>query len=163
MRPGTSIRIPVCTELCFFNGTAGDNQRIWRTNGSCFLATSQIEMLCNQVFSAVETALIIFIGQNIRNGRNTRIGEGLHVANRISIVFSLLALTVFWNGGSLIMRVFVEDLLIIAMASVTVWIRAVCLILYGISMNYCFGLSGYEDGRFQLLSSGTGCDSDACR
>lgn len=119
-------------------------------------------MLCSQVFSAVGTALITFIGQNIGNGRNTRIGEGLHVANRISSVFSLLALTAFWNEGSLIMRVFMEDLPIIAMASVTVMITAVCLILYGISLNYCFAFFGYEDGRFQLLSSVTGCDSEAC-
>lgn len=54
--------------------------------------------------------------------------------------------------GYPIMSFFVTDHSIIALAAMAIRISSVCLFLNGLSLNYCFVLSGCRDAAFQVIS-----------
>lgn len=64
-----------------------------------FTATTQIELLVQQIFSAIGVAMVTYTGQNMGAGKFERISLGVVAAMKISAVVSLVLLTVFWLFG----------------------------------------------------------------
>lgn len=78
----------------------------WVINGfgtsviGAFAATSQIENLIQQPFTALGTAIATYTGQNIGAGKTERIKQGLISALKICASYSLILLLVFWIFGN---------------------------------------------------------------
>jgi len=74
-----------------------------------FTATTQIELLVQQIFSALGAAIVTYTGQNIGAGKHDRISGGVCAAMEISAVVSVVLLAVFWAFGKPIMSIFVTN------------------------------------------------------
>ena len=87
----------------------------WIINGygtsviGAFTATSQIEILIQQPFTALGTAMATYTGQNIGAGKTERVGQGLVAALKICVGYSFLLLLLFWGFGRIVMNIFVSD------------------------------------------------------
>lgn len=66
-----------------------------------FTATTQIELLVQQVFSALGAAMVTYTGQNMGAGKQERISQGVVAAMKISGIVSVILLAVFWIFGML--------------------------------------------------------------
>ena len=111
----------------------------WVINGfgtsviGAFAATSQIENLIQQPFTALGTAIATYTGQNIGAGKTERIKQGLISALKICASYSLILLLVFWIFGYLVMNMFVSDTAIIENAVTGIHITSIFFMALGMS------------------------------
>ena len=82
-----------------------------------FTATTQIELLIQQIFSALGSAIVTYTGQNIGAGKHDRIHQGVTASMKISAVVSAILLAVFWIFCKPIMSIFVTNNEIISIAT----------------------------------------------
>lgn len=70
-----------------------------------FTATTQIELLVQQIFAALGAAIVTYTGQNIGAGKQERISLGVIAAMKISAIVSVVLLIVFWLFGHLLVSI----------------------------------------------------------
>ena len=74
-----------------------------------FTATTQIELLVQQIFAALGAAIVTYTGQNMGADKHDRISLGVVAAMKISAAVSVVLLVVFWLFGQPIMSIFVTN------------------------------------------------------
>ena len=119
-----------------------------------FTATIQIEMLVQQIFTSVGTAVVTYTGQNIGTGKTERVSLGVKAAMKISAVSSVILIAVFWIFGKEIMSVFVSNEEIISIAAVGIKITSLFLISLGGVQILRYMLNGAGDSIYALLNGG---------
>lgn len=130
----------------------------WVINGfgtsviGAFTATSQIENLIQQPFTALGTAMATYTGQNIGAGKIDRIKQGLFSALKICAAYSLLLLLVFWGFGRIIMNIFVSDTAIIENAVRGIHITSVFFIALGMAQILRYLLNGAGDSAYSMVN-----------
>lgn len=119
-----------------------------------FTATTQIELLVQQIFSALGAAMVTYTGQNIGAGKQDRISQGVAAAMKISAVASAVLLVVFWLFGRPIMSIFVTNTDIISIAANVIRITSVFLMGLGGVQILRYMLNGAGDSMYALMNGG---------
>lgn len=117
-----------------------------------FTATTQIELLVQQIFSALGSAIVTYTGQNIGAGKHDRISKGIVAAMKISAVVSIVLLVVFWALGHPIMSIFVTNESIISIAANGIRITSLFLIALGGVQILRYMLNGAGDSMYALMN-----------
>lgn len=130
----------------------------WVINGfgtsviGAFTATSQIENLIQQPFTALGTAIATYTGQNIGAGKTERIKQGLFSALKICAAYSLILFLVFWGFGRIIMNIFVSDTAIIENAVKGIHITSTFFIALGTTQILRYLLNGTGDSFYSMAN-----------
>ncbi len=119
-----------------------------------FTATTQVEMLLEQIFAALATAMLIYTGQNIGAGKIDRIKMGLISAIKICVGTSLGITILMWCFGKIFMSMFVSDAEIIAMAATGIRITSLFFVAFGTTQIFCYILNGTGDAVFSMINGG---------
>nr|WP_296837598.1 MATE family efflux transporter [uncultured Marvinbryantia sp.] len=117
-----------------------------------FTSTTQIELLVQQIYAALGTAMVTYTGQNIGAGKTDRVKQGMCSAMKISGIVSVILLVVFWLGGRLIMSIFVPDKDIIALASSGIHITSLFFMALGVVQVLRYLLNGAGDSVYALVN-----------
>lgn len=117
-----------------------------------FTATTQIELLVQQIFSALGAAIVTYTGQNMGAGRHDRISLGVIAAMKISAVVSAVLLVVFWLFGQPIMSIFVTNTEIISIAATGIRITSLFLLALGGVQILRYMLNGAGDSMYALMN-----------
>ena len=118
-----------------------------------FTATTQIELLVQQIFAALGAAIVTYTGQNMGAGRYDRISQGVSAAMKISAVVSA-ALLLFWLFGRPIMSIFVTNSEIISVAANGIRITSLFLMSLGGVQILRYMLNGAGDSVYALMNGG---------
>ena len=116
-----------------------------------FTANSQMELLVQQMYAALGTAIVTYTGQNIGAGESQRVKQGMKSAMGISGIISVILIAVFWLGGDLIMRIFVPDAEIIYLAARGIRITSLFFMALGVVQVLRYLLNGAGDSVYALL------------
>lgn len=117
-----------------------------------FTATTQIELLVQQIFAALGSAIVTYTGQNMGAGKEDRISLGVIAAMKISAVVSAVLLIVFWVFGHPIMSIFVTNEEIISIAALGIRITSLFLIALGGVQILRYMLNGAGDSMYALIN-----------
>lgn len=117
-----------------------------------FTSTTQIELLVQQIYAALGTAMVTYTGQNIGAGKTDRVKQGMRSAMRISGSVSVILLIVFWLGGSLVMSIFVPNQDIISLASNGIRITSLFFMALGVVQILRYLLNGAGDSIYALVN-----------
>lgn len=117
-----------------------------------FTSTTQIELLVQQIYAALGTAMVTYTGQNIGAGKTDRVKQGMRSAMQISGIISVVLLVVFWLGGSLVMSIFVPNRDIIALASSGIRITSLFFMALGVVQVLRYLLNGAGDSMYALVN-----------
>lgn len=117
-----------------------------------FTATTQIELLVQQIFSALGAAIVTYTGQNMGAGERDRVSLGVVAAMKISAVISVILLAVFWLFGNPIMSIFVTNSEIISIAAKGIKITSLFLISLGAVQILRYMLNGAGDSAYALMN-----------
>ena len=117
-----------------------------------FTATTQIELLVQQIFAALGAAMVTYTGQNIGAGKQDRISHGVAAAMKISAVVSVVLLAVFWLFGRPIMSIFVTNVDIISIAATGIRITSLFLMGLGGVQILRYMLNGAGDSMYALMN-----------
>ena len=117
-----------------------------------FTATTQIELLVQQIFAALGAAIVTYTGQNMGAGKENRVSLGVIAAMKISAVISAVLLIVFWIFGHPIMSIFVTNEEIISIAASGIRITSLFLIALGGVQILRYMLNGAGDSMYALLN-----------
>lgn len=130
----------------------------WVINGygtsmiGAFTATSQIESLIQQPFTALGTAIATYTGQNIGAGNTERIRQGLVAALKICLVYSLILVLVFRGFGRIVMNIFVSDTCIIDNAVKGIHITSTFFLALGMGQILRYLLNGAGDSAYSMIN-----------
>jgi putative efflux protein, MATE family len=117
-----------------------------------FTASNQMELLVQQMYAALGTAMVTYTGQNIGAGKTQRVKQGMKSAMGISGIASLILIAVFWIGGNLIMSIFVPDTEIIFLAARGIRITSLFFMALGVVQVLRYLLNGAGDSIYALLN-----------
>lgn len=117
-----------------------------------FTATTQIELLVQQIFAALGAAIVTYTGQNIGAGKQERISLGVIAAMKISAIVSVVLLIVFWLFGHPIMSIFVTNADIISIAATGIRITGLFLLALGGVQILRYMLNGAGDSMYALIN-----------
>lgn len=119
-----------------------------------FTATTQIELLVQQIFAALGAAIVTYTGQNIGAGKQERVSLGVTAAMKISAVISGVLLVVFWLFSRQIMSIFVTNTGIISIAAQGIRITRLFLMGLGGVQILRYMLNGAGDAMYALMNGG---------
>ena len=119
-----------------------------------FTATTQIELLVQQIFSALGAAIVTYTGQNMGAGKHDRISAGVSAAMKISAIVSIVLLLLFWLFGKPIMSIFVTNEEIISIAAIGIRITSLFFMALGGVQILRYMLNGAGDSVYALMNSG---------
>lgn len=117
-----------------------------------FTATTQIELLVQQIFAALGAAIVTYTGQNMGAGKSDRISLGVIAAMKLSAVVSVVLLIIFWLFGHPIMSIFVTNEEIISIAAAGIRITSLFLIALGGVQILRYMLNGAGDSMYALIN-----------
>ena len=119
-----------------------------------FTATSQIELLVQQVFTAMGQTMVSYTGQNMGAGKQERISKGISASMKISAAVCVILLAIFWLFGTPIMGIFVKNKNMIAIAATGIRITALFFIALGGVQILRYMLNGAGDSTYALINGG---------
>jgi putative MATE family efflux protein len=119
---------------------------------AAFTATSRIEMLVEQPFAGLGSAIVTYTSQNIGAGRFDRVKQGMSIAAKAAAVYSIALLAFFWTAGGVIMRIFVDDSAIISSAAAGIRITSLFFIAMGMSRIFRNLLNGAGDALYSMAN-----------
>lgn len=117
-----------------------------------FTSTSQMELLVQQIYAALGTAMVTYTGQNMGAGKTDRIKMGMRSAMIISAAASMALIAVFWIGGKMIMSIFVSDAGIISLAASGIRITSMFFMALGVVQILRYLLNGAGDSVYALVN-----------
>lgn len=117
-----------------------------------FTATTQMEVLVEQIYTSMGAAMVTYTGQNMGAGRIDRIGKGLRDALSISTLLSVLIMAVFWLFANPIMGIFVDDYEIISIAARGIRITSLFFVAFGAVRIIRYLFSGAGDAVYSLMN-----------
>jgi putative MATE family efflux protein len=117
-----------------------------------FAATSRIELLVEMPFAGLGSAIVTYTGQNIGAGKHDRVKQGMKVAAGTAAIISVALLVLFWTAGNAIMRIFVDDTVIVSSAATGIRITSVFLMAMGMTRIFRNLLNGAGDSIYSLMN-----------
>lgn len=117
-----------------------------------FTATTQMEVLVEQIYTSMGAAMVTYTGQNMGADRIDRIGKGLRDALSISTLLSVLIMAVFWLFANPIMGIFVDDYEIISIAARGIRITSLFFVAFGAVRIIRYLFSGAGDAVYSLMN-----------
>lgn len=126
--------------------------RFGETAVGAFTATTQIEMLMQQVYLGLANAMMSYTGQNIGAKKPERVMQGFRSLFKICAVLSVILLVVFWLFGRNIISIFVQDERIIALGSQGIHITGSFFMAYGLATIIRYLLVGAGDSGFTVIA-----------
>lgn len=117
-----------------------------------FAATTQVEILVQQIYATLGTTMATYTAQNIGAKKYERIRQGLSSALAICGGVSVIWLAIAGLGGTRIMSIFVENRQMTAIAAAGIRITAVFFMAFGVTRVFRLILSGAGDSIFTLMS-----------
>jgi putative MATE family efflux protein len=117
-----------------------------------FTATSRIEMLIEQPFAGLGSAIVIYTGQNIGAGRFDRVKQGIRVAAKAVAIYSVVLLALFWTAGNAAMRIFVDDNTVVSTAATGIRITSVFFMAMGMCRIFRNLLNGAGDALYSMVN-----------
>ena len=117
-----------------------------------FTATTQIELLVQQIFAALGAAIVTYTGQNMGAGKHDRVSLGVASAMKISAVVSIVLLAAFWLFGPVIMSIFVANPEIISIAANGIRITSLFFAALGGVQILRYMLNGAGDSMYALMN-----------
>lgn len=117
-----------------------------------FAATTQMEILIQQIYATLGTTMATYTAQNIGAKKTERIQEALRTVLIICAVVSAVWMFCAWIGGSYIMKIFVDDSMMTEIAATGIRITAVFFMAFGVTTILRRLLAGAGDSAFTLIS-----------
>lgn len=117
-----------------------------------FAATTQVEILIQQIYSTLGTTMATYTAQNVGAQKPERIREALRIVLSICAIVSVLWLLCAWAGGTAIMGIFVDDRAMTEIAAMGIRITAVFFMAFGVTTVLRRLLAGAGDSAFTLIS-----------
>ena len=117
-----------------------------------FAATTQMEILIQQIYATLGTTMATYTAQNIGAKKTERIQEALRTVLFICAVVSVVWMFCAWIGGSYIMKIFVDDSMMTEIAATGIRITAVFFMAFGVTTILRRLLAGAGDSAFTLIS-----------
>lgn len=150
------IGIPTGLQYSFIYVSSVVLQRIVNGFGEdvigAFTATTQIEILVQQIFAALGAAMVTYTGQNFGAGKKERIALGMKSAMKISLFVFIGLLAVFFAFGDPIMSVFVKNENIISISSKGIKITALFFFALGAVQVLRYLLNGAGDSIYAMIN-----------
>lgn len=117
-----------------------------------FAATTQVEILIQQIYSTLGTTMATYTAQNVGAQKPERIREALRTVLSICAIVSGLWLLCAWVGGTAIMGIFMDDSTMTEIAARGIRITAVFFMAFGVTTVLRRLLAGAGDSAFTLIS-----------
>ncbi|XBX05576.1 MATE family efflux transporter [Enterocloster clostridioformis] len=117
-----------------------------------FAATTQVEVLIQQIYATLGTTMATYAAQNIGAKKPERIQQALRVVLFLCAGVSALWLICALLGGNYIMGIFVDDNAMTGIAANGVRITAVFFMAFGVTTILRRLLAGIGDSAFTLTS-----------
>jgi putative MATE family efflux protein len=117
-----------------------------------FTATSRIEMLIEQPFAGLGSAIVTYTGQNIGAGKYDRVKQGMRVAAKAAAIYSIVLFAIFWVAGNTVMRIFVDDGAIVTAAAKGIRITSVFFMAMGMCRIFRNLLNGAGDAMYSMAN-----------
>ena len=150
------VGIPVGFQFSLTHISSSVIQRVVNGFGTnvitAFTMTSRVEALAQQPLFGIATAQATFAGQNTGAGRPDRLRQGLRATFGLILAYSAALLVVFWFGGSLLMRMFVDEPEIIAIGAVGIRISGCFFLALGAIQMFRNMLNGVGDASYALFN-----------
>ena len=119
---------------------------------AAFTATSRVEQLIHQPYGTLSAALATYSGQNLGADRMDRIRLGFKKSIIMMSVFSLLMLPIMQFGGEWIIKLFVDDPMVVYYGAVAMRITSYFYIALGLIYMTRGVLNGVGDAMFALIN-----------
>lgn len=150
------IRLPTGFQFALIYLSSVILQRIVNRFGTtvigAFAATTQVEILVQQIYATLGTTMATYTAQNIGAKKQERIQQALRTVLLICAVVSALWLVCSWLGGDYIMSIFVDDNAMTEIAATGIHITMVFFMAFGVTTVLRRLLSGAGDSAFTLIS-----------
>jgi putative MATE family efflux protein len=117
-----------------------------------FTATSRIEMLVEQPFYSLGSAIVTYTGQNIGAGRLDRVRQGMRSAVWMAVLYSAFLLVIFRLASNNIMSIFVKDSNIVSFAARGIQITSLLFMAMGMRVILRNMLNGTGDSLYSLIN-----------
>lgn len=117
-----------------------------------FAATTQVEILVQQIYNTLGTTIATYTAQNIGAKKQERIRQGLYTVLIICAVVSALWMITALLFGNQIMGIFVDDKYMTDIATTGIRITAVFFMAFSVTTVLRRLLSGAGDSMFTLAS-----------
>lgn len=122
------------------------------TTMAAFTATSRFEQLVQQPFNSLGMAVSTFTGQNIGAKQLDRVKKGWRIAMLMMGTFAIAMIPVSFFAGSLIMKMFVDEVPVIELGTSALRITSLFYLFLG-AIYVCRGmLNGAGDATFSLIN-----------
>ncbi len=119
---------------------------------AAFTAVSRVEQLLHQPYQTLSAALSTYCGQNLGAGENERIKLGFRKSMVMMGIFSLAMLPLMQLGGEFIIRMFVDDAVVIEYGAAAMRITSWFYIFLGTIYMTRGVLNGVGDAMFALIN-----------
>ncbi len=113
---------------------------------------SRIEMVVQQPYGSLSSAVTTYSGQNMGAGKMDRVQKGFKRATLIALIFSILLIPIMYGFGEQIMGIFVKDPDVIAVGKNA--LRITSLFYFALGMIYVprAVLNGCGDAKFPMIN-----------
>lgn len=119
---------------------------------AAFTATSRIEQIIHQPYQTLSAALSTYVGQNFGAKKMSRVKEGFKKSLLIMVLFSILMLPVMQIFGEDIVRIFVDDPVVISMGAKALRISSLFYVMLGMIYMVRGILNGMGDSFFAIIN-----------
>ncbi len=119
---------------------------------AAYTITGRIEMIIQQPYGSLSTALTTYSGQNIGAGNKERVAKGFRQATFVALIFSIVMLPVMFLFGTQIVGIFVNEGEVIAIGAKA--LRISSFFYFGLGMIYVprAVLNGCGDAAFAMIN-----------
>lgn len=119
---------------------------------AAYTVSMRIEQFVQQPFTSLNAAASTFTGQNTGAGKKERVIKGLHVALKISTVFAIIVMVLFFLFGELLVGCFVSSDKVIYIGTRALWMTSTCYIFLGMIHTIRGFLNGAGDTGYALVN-----------
>lgn len=119
---------------------------------AAYTITGRVEMLVQQPFGSLSTALTTYTGQNIGAGKKDRVAKGFRQSVLLALLFSLIMFPLMFFFGKQIVGIFVKEPEVIVMGAKALQISS--FFYFGLGMIYVprAVLNGCGDAAFAMIN-----------
>lgn len=127
---------------------------------AAYTITGRVEMIIQQPYGSLSTALTTYTGQNFGAGNKERVIKGFRQATLVALIFSLIMLPIMFLGGRYIAGAFVQEEAVVEIGARA--LRITSLFYFALGMIYVprAVMNGCGDAAFAMINGGT---EVACR
>lgn len=150
------LGVPLSVQFSMIAVSCMALQRVVNGYGSAvmaaFTATSRVEQLLHQPYQTLSAALSTYSGQNLGAKEHERIRLGFRKSMLMMGIFSLVMLPVMQFGGAAIIKMFVDDAVVIDYGAKAMQITSWFYITLGTIYMTRGVLNGIGDAAFALIN-----------